>query len=280
MQCLAFSRETSILYESIMFSKQIAILVFLLVSPHCYSDESDSQSLWQQLKQVHFSDRLIRDNATDLLFIEVPDKVEDAAIMPITIKSLAAQTPEYHIKTLHLIVDNNPQAYSAAFHLSPSLGPITLSTRIRMDSFSNVRVIAEMNDNSLHMIERFVVASGGCSAPASKDAAVSLARLGKMQIRLRNPTIGEQSTVQVIISHPNASGMQFDNTSRHFIPAHYVSNINISFNDELLIQAETGITLSEDPSIRFNFTPKTSGILKAEITDSKKTVFKHEKELY
>jgi len=255
------------------------ILSLLLIAPTSHATEDKDKSPWQLLKQLHFPDRSIRNNAEDLLFIEVPNQVEDAAIMPITIKSLAAQTTEYHIKTLHLIVDNNPQAYSAAFHLSPELGAITLSTRIRMDSFSNVRVIAEMNDNSLHMIEKFVVAAGGCSAPANKDRAVALARLGKVQIRTRPAITGQQSTAQVIISHPNASGMQFDEASRQFIPAHYVTNIKISFNNETLINAETGITISENPSIRFHFTPESAGILKAEIIDSKQKLFISEKRL-
>jgi sulfur-oxidizing protein SoxY len=243
------------------------------------ANDVKSTSVWSQLKNEYFGQRFIHNNATDMLFIEVPDKVEDAAIMPITIKSLASQTPEYHIKTLHLIVDNNPQAYSAAFHLSPKLGPITISTRIRMDSFSNVRVIAEMNDNSLHMVNRFVVASGGCSAPASKDASVSAARLGKIQLRMRDTIIGQTTTVQMIVSHPNASGMQFDQKSRHFIPAHYVTNIEFSFNDEPLITVDTSITISENPSIRFNFLPDNTGILKAKVTDSKHAVYVSEKQI-
>lgn len=258
---------------------RIYFLFFSLISQISIATEIDNSSIWQQLKQAHFGQRTIREDADDLLFIEVPSKVEDAAMMPITIKSLAAQTPKQHIKTLHLIVDNNPQAYSAAFHLSPKLGAINISTRIRMDSFSNVRVIAEMNDNSLHMVQRFIVASGGCSAPASKDPTVSLARLGKIQLRMRKPVIGEPTIAQVIISHPNASGMQFNTQSRHFIPAHYVTNIELQFNDELLFSADMGITISEDPSIRFSFVPETPGILKAIITDNKQAVYVHEKRL-
>ncbi|NOQ93675.1 MAG: quinoprotein dehydrogenase-associated SoxYZ-like carrier [Methylophaga sp.] len=255
------------------------ILIFLSLNQRCIADDSDTTRVWQQLKHEYFGHRLISDNATDLLFIEVPNKVEDAAIMPITIKSLSAQTPQHHIKTLHLIVDNNPQPYSAEFHLSPKLGPINISTRIRMDNFSNVRVIAEMNDNSLHMVNRFVIASGGCSAPASKDPEKSLARLGKVKMRMREPIIGQETTVQIIVSHPNSSGMQFNKASRQFIPAHYVTDINISFNDEALLTVKTGITLSEDPSIRFTFTPQVSGTLTAKIIDSKQTIYLVEKKI-
>ncbi|MDQ7072271.1 MAG: quinoprotein dehydrogenase-associated SoxYZ-like carrier [Gammaproteobacteria bacterium] len=254
-------------------------LLMLLSLQSATADDMNTTSVWQQLKKNHFGQRLINNNATDILFIEVPTKIEDAAMMPITIKSLTAQTAEYHIKTLHLIVDNNPQPYSAAFHLSPKLGPITISTRIRMDNFSHIRVIAEMNDNSLHMVTRFVVASGGCSAPASKDPSVSAARLGKIQLRMRNTAIGQTTPVQMIISHPNASGMQFDQQSQQFIPIHYVTNIDIRFNDEPLITVETGITISENPSIRFNFTPDTAGTLKATITDSKHAVYIAEKQI-
>ncbi|MBL1319549.1 MAG: quinoprotein dehydrogenase-associated SoxYZ-like carrier [Methylophaga sp.] len=260
-------------------SSLILLLAALLFNQVSIANEAKDPSVWQQLKTVHFGQRIIHDNATDILFIEVPDKVEDAAIMPITIKSLAAQTPQYHIKTLTLIVDNNPQPYSAVFHLSPKLGAINISTRIRMDNFSNVRVIAEMNDDSLHMVKRFVVASGGCSAPASKDSEASISRLGKILLRTRKSAIFKTTTVQVIISHPNSSGMQFDSQSRHFIPAHYVTNIDISFNDEMLINAELGITISEDPSIRFNFIPEMAGVLKAKITDSKQAVYVSEKTL-
>lgn len=258
-----------------------AFLTFILLSQIqlAKANDIDPDSVWQQLKIEHFGQRIINENASNILFIEVPNKVEDAAMMPITIKSLSAQTPQHHIKTLHLIVDNNPQPYSAAFHLSPTLGAITLSTRIRMDSFSNVRVIAEMNDDSLYMVNHFVIASGGCSSPASKDSAASKTRLGKIQIRMRKPTVGHVTTTHVIVSHPNASGMQFDQKSRHFIPAHYVTNMAINFNNNPLITAEMGITISENPSIRFNFTPEESGILKAEIIDSQQSTFVTEKQI-
>ncbi len=255
------------------------ILFLLLPSPYLAATETANNPIWQQLKTLYFADRPIRDDATDLLFIEVPSKIEDAAIMPITIKSLAAQTTDKYIKTLYLIVDNNPQPYSAVFHLSPKLGAVVLSTRIRMDNFSNVRVIAELNDNSLHMVKKFVVASGGCSAPASKDREASIEQLGKIQIRISKAMLGETTTAQVIIRHPNNSGMQFDSVSQAFIPAHYVTNIAISYNDYPLITAETGITLSENPSIRFNFIPHDKGLLKVTISDSNNQSYQYEKPL-
>ncbi len=237
------------------------------------------EPLWPTLKVAYFGDKPIRENANDLLVIEAPKRAEDAAIVPITVKSLVAQTPDKYIKNIHIIIDNNPEPYSANFHLSPALGLIDISTRMRVDQYTDIRAIAEMNDGSLHMVSRFVKASGGCSAPAGKDAAAALARLGKMQIRMRTPTLGEPVQTQVIVSHPNYNGLQFDQASRRYIPAHYVKNINISYNDTSLINVDTGISVSEDPSIRFTFTPKLNGVLKADIIDSEGQTFSMQKEI-
>jgi sulfur-oxidizing protein SoxY len=237
------------------------------------------EPIWPSLKAAYFGDKPIRENADDLLMLDAPKRAEDAAIVPISVKSLVPQTADKYIKNIHVIIDNNPMPYSANFHLTPELGEVSISTRMRVDQYTYVRAIAEMNDGSLHMVSRFVKASGGCSAPAGKDAAAALARLGKMQIRMREPTIGKPVQAQVIVSHPNYSGLQFDQKARKYIPAHYVNHIDIMFNDTSLLNVEAGISMSEDPSIRFTFTPAEHGKLKAVVTDSKEQKFSLEKEI-
>jgi sulfur-oxidizing protein SoxY len=252
-----------------------AIMLFALPAQAA----TPKEPLWPTLKVAYFGDKPIRENANDLLVIEAPKRAEDAAIVPITVKSLIASTPDKYIKNIHIVIDNNPEPYSANFHLSPELGLIDISTRMRVDQYTDVRAIAEMNDGSLHMVSRFVKASGGCSAPAGKDAAAALARLGKMQIRMRTPTVGEPVQAQVIVSHPNYNGLQFDQASRRYIPPHYVKNIAISYNNQQLINVDTGISVSEDPSIRFTFMPKANGVLKADVLDSSGATFTMQKEI-
>lgn len=258
----------------------LVLLVFtLLVFTLPAQAATPKEPLWPTLKVAYFGDKAIRENATDLLEIDAPKRAEDAAIVPITVKSLVAPTADKYIKNIHIIIDNNPEPYSANFHITPTLGLIDISTRMRVDQYTDVRAIAEMNDGSLHMVSRFVKASGGCSAPAGKDAAAALARLGKMQIRMRTPTVGEPVQAQVIVSHPNYNGLQFDQASRKYIAAHYVKNMAISYNDQPLITVDTGISVSEDPSIRFTFTPTEAGMLKADVVDSKGQTFTMQKEI-
>lgn len=251
----------------------------LLVAGSTLMAATDKEPIWPSLKTAYFADKPIRDNADDLLVLEAPKRAEDAAIVPITIKSLVPQSADKYIKNLHVIIDENPMPYSANFQLSPDLGTVDISTRMRIDQYTYVRAIAEMNDGSLHMVSRFVKASGGCSAPAGKDAAAALARLGQMQIRMRDATVGEPVQAQVIVSHPNYSGLQYDQQHRKYIPAHYVNDIDISYNEKTLVKIEAGISMSEDPSVRFTFTPAEPGKLKATVKDSKEQQFSLEKDI-
>ena len=45
-----------------------------------------------------------------------------------------------------------------------------ISTRVRVDSYTNVHAVAELSDGTLHVTKTFVKASGDCSAPAAKNA--------------------------------------------------------------------------------------------------------------
>ena len=92
-------------------------------------------------------------------------------------------------------------------------------------------------------------------------------------------SIGETTQAQVVVSHPNNSGLQLDQQTRGYIPPHYVKEIVIDFDDENLITLEAGISISEDPSVRFKFTPQKHGILKVMVNDSKEMTYKMDKQI-
>lgn len=73
--------------------------------------------------------------------------------------------------------------------------------------------------------------------------------------------------------HPNASGMQFDQMSRTYIPAHYIHTMVAEFNDEPIFTLETNFSLSQDPVLGFNFEPSEKGTLKIYAIDSEKERF-------
>ena len=116
------------------------------------------------------------------------------------------------------------------------------------------------------MSRRFVKASGGCSAPAGSDLDAAMARLGQIKLK----THGEEPVAaQLMISHPNLNGLQMDQVTRLYAPAHFVRHIKVSFEGEEVFSAETSFGISENPSFRFFFVPEDEGQLTAEITDTK-----------
>ena len=231
----------------------LALLASLAVSQAAWAADEDDP--WPDLREALFEDRAIAEE-DGVIALEAPYRAYDAAIVPITMQAGIAQSEDRYIKTLTLVIDENPAPVAAVFHLSPKAGDATISTRVRVDAYTNVRVIAELNDGTLHMATKFVKASGGCSAPALKDQEKSMARLGKMKLKHSGEAAPDGSrTAQLLISHPNYSGLQMDQLTRHYIPAHFVQDIEVTYGGETLMTVEGAISLSEDPSIHFNYMP-------------------------
>ena len=236
--------------------------------------------LWSDLKVDLFGDRPINE-ADEWLVLEAPYRAHDAAMVPIDIVALQPQSPERFIRTITLVIDQNPAPVAAVFQLGPQSGLATLSTRVRVNAYSHVRAIAETNDGALYMAARFVKASGGCSAPALKDEAEALANLGKMRLRQFAPEVasaGQSMTpdlreAQLMIRHPNYSGLQMDQVTRYYIPAHFVRDIVVRQGDQVVLTVEGAISISEDPSIRFHFLSNGAGSLSVEAQDTDDQVF-------
>ena len=125
-----------------------------------------------------------------------------------------------------------------------------------------------MNDSKHFMVANFVKAAGGCSAPSLADMDTIMARLGKMKMKLiETGSEGKLNKAQFIISHPNFSGLQFNQLTRSEIPAHFIDNVSIKQDNEIILEVSSDISISEDPSFTFHYV-NTGGPLVVEVTDS------------
>ncbi len=107
-----------------------------------------------------FGDRPIRRGHVSL---DMPLVAEDGRVVPVIIESDLPMTVERYVKSVHLIVDFNPDAHLAAFHLTPALGPVSLSTRIKMKRTTWVRAILETNTGDVWAgYTRVQVTMNGC----------------------------------------------------------------------------------------------------------------------
>jgi len=232
-------------------------------------DDPAASVIWQKVYASLFEGRSIQTATAEQLVLEAPSRAVDAAVVPIAIRSRLPQTPGRYVSKLYLIIDANPSPISAIFQLTPESGRAEIETRVRVDDYSHVRAIAETSDGQLYMSTRFIKASGGCSAPAGSDAAAAKARMGQMRFRVEGDIKGRQPVLaQLLIEHPNHSGLAMDQSTRQFTPAHYVRHVEVSYGNRPLLTADVDFSISENPNFRFYFLPQGGGELRASVIDS------------
>lgn len=250
-------------------NKQMIKIFFsvLLITPLLASAAKDESNWNNVLKEQFFSGKNIKES-NDIIEIDAPYRAEDPALVPLKIISKIKQTKDKYIKKITVLVDKNPFPFVGEFEFTPETGKADLAMRVRVNTYSYIRAIAEMNDGQLYMSKKFVKASGGCSAPIGADLDAAMKRLGKMKFRLdKGVKIGEPALTQLLISHPNITGMQMDQVTRFIKKSHFVDQLKVSFDDKPVLTAKIDIAISADPNFRFYFVPNKSGVLKAEFSD-------------
>ena len=243
------------------------VLVFINFGSFA-KDKSPEPVTWNNyLKEAVFGQEVINDGS-HMFSLDTPYRALDAAIVPISINFKKPQSEETFVKSLTLIVDENPSPVVSKFNFTPKIGNPSLTTRIRIDKYTYVRAVVEMNNGEKYMNSNFVKAAGGCSAPSLADMDAVMARLGKMKMKFfETGNENSLSKAQFLISHPNYSGLQFNQLTRAEIPAHFVNYIKIEQDDDLILEAYPDISLSEDPAITFHFQDSGSP-LKVSVEDS------------
>ncbi|ODN70677.1 quinoprotein dehydrogenase-associated SoxYZ-like carrier [Methylobrevis pamukkalensis] len=210
-------------------------------------------------------------NGEGIITLGAPYRAEDAAIVPMTLDFALPEGDPDRIVKVTLVIDENPAPVAATFTLGETAAVGHIETRVRVNAYTKVHAVAETGNGRLFVTERFVKASGGCSAPASKDQALALADLGRMKFREFPAAAGGGDLLreaQVMIKHPNNSGLQRDDNSYGYIPARFINELTVSQGDEMILKMEGGISISEDPNFRFSYRSNGATIsVKATDTD-------------
>jgi len=249
-----------------------AFALLLLVTASPVRAEED---VWPALKQMTFGDRAIQAEDGKIV-LDAPTTAEDASLVPITMRV----PPEVrdNLKSLTLIIDKNPTPVVAKFSFGPAEGAggeRSISTRVRIETFSHVRAILETADGSLHMATKFVQAAGGCAAMNAKDPDSENADLGKMLVKTFPPALSTAPLFegQVMLKHPNSNGMQLDIDTGGYIPARFIKEMTVKRGNDLVFRMESTFSISTNPNFRFTFGRAADNDLDVSMVDTDGTVF-------
>ncbi|HEX6958329.1 MAG TPA: quinoprotein dehydrogenase-associated SoxYZ-like carrier [Ferrovibrio sp.] len=238
-----------------------AIALFAATASAEYDDP------WSDLQEAIFPGKTIADGAA-FMRLAAPERAYDAAVVPVDVAFDKARLPAA-VRSLTLIVDKNPAPVAAVFHFTDQVANPSIGIRLRIDQYTNLHAVAETADGRLYGVAKFVKAAGGCSAPATKSPEEARAHKGQMKLKtLQQAFASRFNRMELMIRHPNNSGLQMDPLTRYYVPADFVQKIDISLAGKPVLSVEGNISISENPAIQFWLKSGAAGDLKVEAEDS------------
>jgi len=231
--------------------------------------DPDQVQVWRVVRQSLFADRPIADDQGEVVSLRAPGRAQDASTVPVSISTRTEQTAEHYVEKLYLVIDGNPSPVAAIFTLTPDSGRADIETRVRVEDYTWMRAIAEMNDGRLFMTKRYIKAAGGCSAPYATAPDFDAFK-PRLKLRLdASVAPGQPTLAQLMIQHPNSSGLARDQVTQLFIPPYFVRSIEVTYAGKLVMSAQVDFSISENPNVRFYFVPHEPGELKVVAVDTK-----------
>lgn len=234
--------------------------------------------LWPVVKEAFFAKRDIQE--VDFMKIDAPRRAESGAQVPVTFILDNTAANGVVIKKIYVLVDANPIQLASTYHLTEMLGNFQLSTRVRFETDSFVRLVGESADGKLYMAKREIRAAGGCGGTVDGDDAAIRAAAGKIKLRVEEPVkLGSAASTIFNIRHPMRTGLQRDLVSQGYVPAFYINKATFTYNNKPVMSVDVGVGTSEDPYMKFNFIPDAPGVLEVQATDNEGKTFTHQVEV-
>lgn len=245
--------------------KKLLLATMLIFAPSAFAfDDIVSSGAWETLRTQFYGTHEIGEVDEKLMSMAAPGATPDPAATPVTLHFGPQAAGK--VRQVRVIIDHNPAPIAATMQLASGVPIEEIELRLRIDRATSVRAIAELTDGGLEMRSVWVKAGGGCSAPPS---AAGAGMLGDIRFRA-SP---DQKSLQMSILHPNNSGFQIDPVSGEAIPPHFVSHIRLRSGDKTVLEADTGISLSQNPTIRVASGSRLAAPLTLEAVDSKLAQF-------
>src|SRR3954452_4841542 len=105
---------------------------------------------WPGLVRDIFDGRPMNDGG-GVIAIEMPYRAEDAAIVPVTLRTMLPAGDSRRVVAITLVIDQNPAPMAARFELGADAAVSQISTRVRVNNYTDVHAVAELSDGKLYM---------------------------------------------------------------------------------------------------------------------------------
>ena len=207
------------------------ILVVSLIFIFWLAASVYSSSWDDYLKDEVFGEKTLwYDNS---ILLQTPYRAMDPAGVEISIYDRAPGITDY--TKLTLVIDENPTPCCATFEFWNIVPHIM--TNVRVNAYTDIRVISENNYDALRYNKQYIKAAGGCSAPPVLTSDKPFGTINLIQ---------SNGWTKIKIWHPNFSGMQFNQLTRSEIPAEYIDKVQMWVDDKLVWEYNGTIGIAQD----------------------------------
>lgn len=214
----------------------LATMTFAKQPPETHYQEGS----WEEYIYGEWEDVVLHDGK-GILMIDAPYRAMDGSDVPVMIG-----TDKPGFVKLTLIIDENPTPCCATFEFDSI--PAMVETNIRINAYTNIRLIGEDINGDYYMVTKYIKSAGGCSAPViNKSNRIK----GSMDIM-----VYEHKT-EVDVYHPNYSGMQFDTLTGAEIPAEYIERLTVLVDGKDVFKYQGTIGIAQDVYFKLPVVPET-----------------------
>ncbi len=234
---------------------------------------------WDEIRAGVFAGRTVQP-AGDLVQLTAPFRPLDQRAVPIEVEAKFADGRT--VRAVTLIVDENPSPVAAKFDIGGKREHLKLSTLLRLNAGTDVRVIVEASDGQLYMANRFVKFAGGqaaCSAPPSGSPEQIAATMGQMSLE----PLGKQAAATQIeprarlkVMHPNHTGMVLDQLTLLYVPLRIVTDMEVRQGEERVFALQGSIAMAQNPVVEFDYRANGAEKLHVEARDSEGFTWAHD----
>jgi sulfur-oxidizing protein SoxY len=157
----AFFRSCAAALSGLVFSGPLAERLLAAAGPLVGPEDPEvpNEEVARILKRISGGRPIRRGHVS----LDMPLVAEDGRVVPVIIETDLPMTSEEYVKAVHLVVDHNPDAHLAAFYLTPALGKVSISTRIKMKRTTWVRAVLETSTGEMWAdYARVLVSLNGC----------------------------------------------------------------------------------------------------------------------
>jgi sulfur-oxidizing protein SoxY len=136
-----------------------AIASLIWAIPHVGNTMATPQAVQAEIKKLVGSGTAKSGKVT----FDMADMSEDGANVLMGLHVDSPMTETDYVKTVYVFAELNPNPRVAAFHFSPLAGKAEVVTRIRLAKSQKIIALAEMNDGSFYITEKWInITIGGC----------------------------------------------------------------------------------------------------------------------